>query len=237
MSDTLSSQKNIWVFIGNMGSGKSEISINFVLHQKNQNPKQPIKLIDLDIIKPYIRLRDREKEITELGIDLILPDKAVRNMDMPIVPSHIYDHLRNQNFDLVMDVGGEENGCTTIAQFQDVLYEANLEVYLVINTLRPFSNTVEKILKTLRSLQAHAKLKVTGLISNSHLRFDSEIESVFDGIDKVKVVSNISSIPIAWVTVWHKVLTKKMRERIPYPILPLRLFLTFPWEKSSPTGL
>lgn len=237
MKDNITSQKNIWIFIGNMGSGKSEISINFVLHQKNQKPNRPIKLIDLDIIKPYIRLRDREKEITELGIDLILPDKSVRNMDMPIVPSHIYDHLRNQNFDVVMDVGGEENGCTTIAQFQDVLYEANLEVYLVINTLRPFSNTVDKILNTLHSLQAHAKLKVTGLVSNSHLRFDSENESVFDGIDKVKEVSDISGIPIAWVTVWHKVLTERMRERIPYPILPLRLFLTFPWEKSSPTGL
>ncbi len=237
MIDITQSQKNIWVFIGNMGSGKSEISINFVLHQKKKNPTQPIKLIDLDIIKPYIRLRDREKEITELGIDLILPDKAVRNMDMPIVPSHIFDHLRNQNFDLVMDVGGEENGCTTIAQFQDVLYESNLEVYLVINTLRPFSNTVEKILKTLRSLQAHAKLKVTGLVSNTHLRFESETESVFDGLKKVEEVSEISSIPIAWVTIWHEVLTKSLSEKIPYPILPLRLFLTFPWEKGSPTGL
>lgn len=237
MKDNPSSIKNIWVLIGNMGSGKSEISINFILHQKTQSPHRPIKLIDLDIIKPYIRLRDREKEITNQGIDLLLPDKSVRNMDMPIVPSHIYDYLRNDSFDLVMDVGGEENGCTTIAQFQEVLYTANLEVYLVINTLRPFSNTVDRIKNTLHSLQAHAHLKVTGLISNTHLRFQSEDKSIIEGLEKVEQVSKDTGIPIVWVTIWHKVVTDSLQKKIPYPILPIKLFLTFPWEKSSPDGL
>jgi hypothetical protein len=237
MKDSQTSAKNIWVFIGNMGSGKSEISINFAIHRKKEHPQRPVKLIDLDIIKPYIRLRDREKEITNQGIDLLLPDKSVRNMDMPIVPSHIYDFLRTDSYDLIMDVGGEENGCTTIAQFQEVLYASNLEVYLVINTLRPFSNTVDRIKHTLRSLEAHSHLKVTGLISNTHLRFQTDDESILEGIQKVEQVSKDTSIPIVWTTIWHEIITDQLQQKIPYPILPIKLFLTFPWEKTSSEGL
>ena len=220
-----------------MGSGKSEISVNFTYRQMHKHPDRKIKLMDMDIIKPYIRLRDREKEISGLGIDLILPDKEVRFMDMPIVPSHIFDHLRNDSFDLVMDVGGEEGGSTTIAQFDDVLQNADLEVFLVVNTLRPFSNTPNLIKKTLKSLEQYSHLKVTGFISNTHLRFESDSRVVLEGIKKLEIVSNELDIPIYSVAIWHKILTQKLKEQIHYPILPLKLFLTFPWEKGSPTGV
>jgi hypothetical protein len=194
-------KKKIWVFIGNMGSGKSEICVNFTYQRQKDNPDEKIKLIDMDIVKPYIRIRDKEKEISNLGIDLLLPDKAVRDMDMPIVPSHINDHIRNDSFDLVMDVGGEEAGSTSIAQFEEILNNAELEVFLVINTKRPFSNTPESIKKTLNSLEYHSKLKVTGLISNTHLRFDTTNEDILEGLEKLKVVSKELNIPIKKVAV------------------------------------
>ncbi|MCK5848310.1 MAG: hypothetical protein KAH01_03855 [Caldisericia bacterium] len=230
-------KKKIWVFIGNMGSGKSEISINFTYQRQKSNPDEKIKLIDMDIVKPYIRIRDKEEEISKLGVDLLLPDKAVRDMDMPIVPSHINDHIRNDSFNLVMDVGGEEAGSTTIAQFNSMLNNAELEVFLVINTKRPFSNTPELIVKTLKSLEHYSRLKVTGLISNTHLRFDTSQEEILEGLEKLEVASKIVNIPIKIVAVWHKMLTKELEERIKYPIIPLRLFLTFPWEESKPEGI
>lgn len=237
MSKENTSKKKIWIFIGNMGSGKSEIAINFTAQKMKEAPERPIRLIDMDIIKPYIRLRDREKEITDLGINLILPDKEVRHMDMPIVPSHIYDHIRSDDFDLVIDVGGEENGCTTIAQFNDIMKETDLEVFLVVNTMRPFSNTKERILRTLHSLEKHSHLLVSGFISNTHLRFDSSQDAVLSGLKLLESVSEETSIPISMVAVWHKILTPELQNEIAYPILPIRLFLTFPWEKGSAKGL
>ena len=106
--------KKIIIFIGNMGSGKSEIAINYTIRMMKESTKE-IRLLDLDIIKPYIRIRDVSEKIDQLGIKLLMPDERLRNADMPIVPNHMVEYLTDPTYDIVMDVGGEERGCITIA--------------------------------------------------------------------------------------------------------------------------
>ena len=108
--------KNIYIFIGNMGSGKSEISINYTLKLMKSTQKT-VKLLDLDIVKPYIRIRDIEKRLKSIGVDILIPEEKLKNADMPIIPSRMIDFLLDEKFDLVIDVGGESRGVITISQF------------------------------------------------------------------------------------------------------------------------
>ena len=229
--------KKIDIFIGNMGSGKSEISINYAFNQLKKTDRE-LKLLDLDIIKPYIRLRDVSDKIKKLGIGLLMPDESLRNADMPIVPSRMIEFLTDPNFDLVIDVGGEERGCITIAQFKEYFEKVNLSVHLVINPYRPFSDSQEKILHMMDSLQNNSKLTVTNLISNPHLRFDTTIDEIKKGTDLVIQTSEVSQVPVSFLCLWHKLLSDDFTKRyFDYKILPLRLFLTFPWENGLMEGL
>ena len=56
--------KRIQIFVGPIGSGKTEISINYALslHQKGEN----VALLDFDVVKPYIRIRDVAKAMEPL---------------------------------------------------------------------------------------------------------------------------------------------------------------------------
>lgn len=220
-----------------MGSGKSEIAINYALLLKRENQKE-VRLLDLDIIKPYIRLRDVAEKIEFLNIDLLMPELNMRHADMPIVPHHMIEYLTDPNYDLVLDVGGEERGCITIAQFQEYFNQSDLSVNLVINPYRPFSDSLGKVLYMIDSLQNKSKLKVTGLISNPHLRFDTNLNHVILGTKLVEEVSNKSKIPIRYVCIWHSLLTDTFLDQFKqYSILPIRLYLTFPWENGLIEGL
>ena len=220
-----------------MGSGKIEVAINFTLRLTKEG-KRPVKLLDLDLIKPYIRIRDISEKLLKAGIDLIELYGNLKNADMPIVPGRIIDYIMDDSYDLVLDVGGEERGVITIAQFAKPLKEKNLEVNLIINTLRPFSRSIEQIISVINSLEYNSKLKITGLVSNTHLRFESTIEEAYKGYEIISSVSRELNIPIKFVCIWDKLLNSnksvEIRDKFKgQDILPLKLFLTFPWELDS----
>jgi hypothetical protein len=226
--------KNIHIFIGNMGSGKSEISINYTLKLMKSQQKA-VKLLDLDIIKPYIRIRDVQNKLIELGIDLLLPEKKIKSADMPIIPSRMIDYLLDDSFDLVIDVGGESRGVLTIAQFDEYFKKNNTFVYFVINTLRPFMETEDQIIETINDLELSLGLKINYLISNSHLRFESSIDQSIKGLKILRNVSNKKNIPIYFVCIWDNLINNEdsLNKICDTQVLPIKLYLSFPWETSN----
>ena len=60
--------KKTYVLIGNFGSGKSEISINFALNARQEDKKTV--LVDLDIVNPYFRSAERKDMLEENGVKL-----------------------------------------------------------------------------------------------------------------------------------------------------------------------
>ena len=225
--------KNIHIFVGNMGSGKSEISINYT-QELIKSSSKPIKLLDLDIIKPYIRIRDVKDKLQKIGIDMLLPDEKVINADMPIIPSRMIDYLLDDNFDLVMDIGGESRGIQSILQFRDYFIRNNTEIYMVINSLRPFMNKEDQIINTIKEFESYLDLKITYLVSNTHLRFESTLDQAIKGYEVLKSVSKKINVKIKFICIWEKLLINK-REFLNVDnilIFPINLNLLFPWDNQ-----
>jgi len=233
----MSINKRIILLIGNMGSGKSEVAFNLAMHYPEWFHK-PVKLLDMDIIKPYIRLRDVADKAKEMNVDLLLPETRLLKADMPIVPVNMISYLQDESFDLIMDVGGEDRGCVTIAQFQEFFLQTELSVWLVVNPFRPFADCPQKILDMIAVLQKSTKLLITGLVANPHLRFDTTLETIQRGVRIVQETAEKSHLPIELITVWHTLFQPSMiTQYAPIKVLPIRLFLTFPWEAGKINGL
>lgn len=229
--------KRIIILIGNMGSGKSEVGFNLALHYPTLYDR-PVKLLDMDIIKPYIRLRDVADKAKEMNVDLLLPETRLLKADMPIVPVNMISYLQDESFDMIMDVGGEDRGCVTIAQFQEFFLQTDLSVWLVVNPFRPFADHPRKILDMIATLQKSTKLLINGLVANPHLRFDTTLETIQKGIGIVQEASEMSHLPIEFITVWHTLFNHEIETQYsPIKVLPIRLFLTFPWEAGNVNGL
>jgi hypothetical protein len=163
---------------------------------------------------------------------LLLPDEKIRHADMPIIPAQMMKYLYDEHFDMVIDVGGEDRGSITIAQFKDQFADMKVKTYVVINAMRPYSDTPEHIGNTIKDLSRLSKLKIDGIIANSHVRFSSTWTEVVKGIQPISEASRILGVPIFKVAVWDKLLKMTIPPELSaYDLFAIKLHLMFPWEK------
>ena len=84
----MTSSSNV-VFLGEAGSGKSEIALNFAQALAELGGK-PVHFFDLDMTKPLFRSRDRREALEALGVEVITrPVSTVENGLVRHNPGHL----------------------------------------------------------------------------------------------------------------------------------------------------
>ena len=66
--------KDVKVLIGNYGSGKSELALNFAMQAAARGDRT--ELLDLDMVNTYFRLTERGKMVEQKEIRLVSPNFA-----------------------------------------------------------------------------------------------------------------------------------------------------------------
>ncbi|MBP7344493.1 MAG: cobalamin biosynthesis protein CobQ, partial [Clostridia bacterium] len=133
----------VHIFVGMFGSGKTEAAINFSIRMRNIFDK--VSIADIDIISPYFRTRDKAEFLENKDIKVILPPKIYLNADLPIISPAVGGYISNPEYKIILDVGGNDDGIMVIGSLNNFLQNADAAVYFVINTMRPFTDSEEKI--------------------------------------------------------------------------------------------
>lgn len=224
-------EKRIHIFVGPIGSGKTEISINYALslHQKGEN----VALLDFDVVKPYIRIRDVAKALKESGLNVLAPEGPTAYADMPIVPPHIYQWVGDDSRKLIIDVGGDKQGAATIAQVLARLKPEDYEFTFVINPYRPFMGSVPQIVRTASEIAFGAHGRFTSIVGNPHLKEMSTKETFLDGIKIIKDASKEMNLPLLFTGITPEMEKEIEGIDIGVPKLPLQLFVLPPWEPQK----
>ena len=192
--------KRVFVLLGNFGSGKTELAINFAV--KAALSSRTV-LADLDVINPYFRSAERREELESAGVKLIHPVFAYSTVEVPALSPEVYSIFTDQYDTVVIDAGGDPSGATALGQYKrnfDLLPEGALEVLLVINPFRPFSATPELVLDLMERLEARARIHITGLINNANLSTETEAEHLVAGYELIQAVAEASKLPVAYTT-------------------------------------
>ena len=211
------------IFAGRIGSGKTEIAINIAIKMKEAGIKNT--LFDMDIVKPYVRIRDlKEVLIPKYHINIVAPPDITRTVDLPIFPKFIVGNLMEKNVQKILDVGGDPYGAGAIAQFRESMPEGTYNFLFVVNTRRPETSTKEEILKAMAVVQNASRMKITGIVFNTNLRWETTEETIMNGYKVVKEVSDYTKLPIIFGCVDEK--HKELTEKLDIPILPLKLFVS-----------
>ncbi len=80
------------MFAGPSGSGKTEVAINLALSLVRQTIF-PVTLFDLDVVKPYFRLRDMMRLLSgdEAGrLNIVEPERPLLHADIPTFPRNLH---------------------------------------------------------------------------------------------------------------------------------------------------
>ncbi len=192
--------KRVTLFAGHYGSGKTNVAVNYALQLKKMGLQ--VAIADLDIVNPYFRTKDSQKELEENGIKLISSVYAGSNVDLPALPAEIYSLVDIHDRYAIFDIGGDDRGATALGRYADAIKaENNYELLLVLNKFRPLSKTPELAIEVMHEIETTADMKFTGIVNDSNLGVETTAEDVFGSVAFAKKVSETAGIPIRFTTV------------------------------------
>ena len=189
--------KRMMVLIGNYGSGKSELALNFAFAAAERGERT--ELLDLDMVNTYFRLTERGKQVEMKEIRLVSPNFANSGIETLSLPAEVQSAFAMDWDTVIFDVGGDAVGSTALGRYHEdfmQLEEGALEVLNVVNIRRPLAGTVEKVLHLQEEMQVHSRLKITGMINNTNLAEMTTVQELHDGYEIIKEVSERTGVPV-----------------------------------------
>lgn len=223
--------KGIVVIVGNFGSGKTEVSINLAVNRKRAG--LDVKIADLDLVNPYFRTREARKPLSELGIEVVVPDERYLQADLPILSPVISGLIRRPSALTLIDAGGNDVGATVLAALADSLRNKSVHMFQVVNPYRPFTDTIERCLKMRGEIEKASKMTINGIIGNANLIDDTSVDNVYSGYDFVKALSDESLLPLKFITAPIELLPQIDTKRFSCAVLPIERQLVPPWRKAA----
>ena len=189
-------EKRLNIIIGAYGSGKSELSVNMALMMKERKPENKILLADLDIVNPFYRSADAARKLGEDGIRVIYPSYANSNVDAPVLSGEMYVIFDDPAYSGVFDIGGEDMGAYVLGSLYSRLKGIDFNLYMVVNTRRPFTADAESVVQMTRELEEAARLKIDGYICNTNLLEQTTVEEIIEGEEIIRKAGEYTGIPL-----------------------------------------
>ena len=229
--------KRLTLFAGHYGSGKTNIAVNYAMHLAAEGKK--VCIADLDIVNPYFRTKDSAKALEQSGVELISPQFANTNVDLPALPAESYRLVQDKSIYGIMDIGGDDRGAYALGRFVPFIKaENNYRMVFVANSFRPLTRTPEEALEVMREIEAACGLEFTDIVNNANLGNETAPEHVLEAVPYMEELSRISGLPIFAHTA-EKTVAKALEGKLT-PVLPLHLqekYFDLPSQKPTPRPL
>lgn len=226
--------KPVLLLVGDYGSGKTEVAVNlaFYLAAAAARPERVV-IADLDLVNPYFRCREARTPLEAAGIRVVMPADGLQFADLPILLPEVKGLVQKPGGQVILDVGGDVAGSRVLASLAPYLDAVPHDFWFVVNANRPFNDTPAGCIATIRRIEAASKLRVTGLVANTHLMADTTVQMIVDGIILARAVAADLGAPLAFVAAMESVY-RDLPEGIGHPpVLVMQRLIVPPWLRSG----
>ena len=187
--------KRLTLFAGHYGSGKTNIAVNYALMLAREGKR--VCIGDLDIVNPYFRTKDSADRLKTAGVELISPQYANTNVDLPALPAEAYRLVQDRQCYAVADIGGDDRGAYALGRYVPaILQEQDYRMIFVANFCRPLTRTAEEALEVMREIETACGLAFTHIVNNTNLGRETTAETVLSFLEQAKQLAAISGLPI-----------------------------------------
>ena len=212
--------KRLTLFAGHYGSGKTNIAVNYAIAMAKE--KNKVCIADLDIVNPYFRTADSAEKLAAAGVELISPQFANTNVDLPALPAEAYKLVQDKTLYGVMDIGGDDRGAYALGRFVPFIKAENdYRMVFVANCCRPLTRTPEDALEIMREIEAACGLKFTCIVNNSNLGEETDPQVLTDSVPYIESLCKLSGLPL-WMHTAEQTIAKQLPE-MNAPVLSMEL--------------
>jgi len=219
--------ERITIFVGHYGSGKTEVAVNYAIKLKEEG--NDVIIVDLDIVNAYYRTKDNEEMLRSRGIEVISPIYANTNVDIPSLPPELMKVFDNKDKKIVFDVGGDDDGAIALGRFFSYFSQERYEMFSVINTKRPLTDTKENIIIMIDAINYNSRLKVSGVINNTNLSYETTVKDVLNGEKIVLDVAKETNLPFIFTSLKEE-LVEEYKKVSQSKLFPIKKYLILPWQ-------
>jgi len=207
--------KRLTLFAGHYGSGKTNIAVNYALLLAAEGKK--VCIADLDIVNPYFRTKDSADVLAKAGIELISPQFANSNVDLPALPAESYRLVRDKSLYGIMDIGGDDRGAYALGRFvPEILAENDYRMAFVANCCRPLTRTPEDALEIMREIEAACGLRFTCIVNNANLGELTDAQVLTDSVSYIESLCKLSNLPL-----WMHTAERSVAQQLPEMTVPV----------------
>jgi len=228
------SLEGIVVIVGSFGSGKSEVAINLAASGKKAGLQ--VAIADLDLVNPYFRVREARTQLTDMGIDVVLPPEEYLQADLPILSPVVAGLIRRPSELTILDVGGDKVGATVLAALGDAFEQSPLRMIQVVNPMRPGTDTIDGCIRIRTEIEEAARQPISGFIGNANLIDETTPEEIYSGYEFVNALAAKCGLPLEFVTVAEDLVAVIETGRFNCAVLPIRRQLLPPWRQARRLG-
>ena len=188
----------IRIICGHYGSGKTEFAVNYSLALKESQNK--VAIADMDVVNPYFRSREKAEILRKQGIKVIYSSIEGTSLDIPAVSGEVGTLIVGNEWNLVLDVGGDNVGARALARHSKDIRPDDYDMFFVINAYRPETQNAADVISHLLAIEETTGIKVTGLINNTHMMRNTTLEDVLFGQKISEEVSKKLNLPIKYIS-------------------------------------
>jgi len=219
--------KRINIFVGGFGSGKTEISINYSIECKKTY--HHVAIVDLDIVNPYFRSREAKKYLMQKDVKMISPEAKFAYTEVPLISPEIKGLIQNPDYVVILDVGGDDVGSVVLGNFRDFIKDLPYEMFLVVNSYRPFTQNASQIKQMIEEIEKSSRLKISSIISNPNLSLQTDEKIIKKGHNLIKKAANALNIPIKFLSIDERFLKIIQQEDFKEKLFYIKSFTKLPW--------
>ena len=127
--------KKMYVLIGNYGSGKTELALNFAIGAAARGERT--ELLDLDMVNTYFRLTEPGRLMRMKDIRVVSPNFTNSSVETLSLPAEVQSAFAMDWDTVVFDVGGDAVGSTALGRY----HQEEMEVHSRLKITGMINNT------------------------------------------------------------------------------------------------
>lgn len=225
-------QKRIILVTGHYGSGKTEFSVSYAMHLAREKERlyPSLAVVDLDIVNPYFRSRERMHLLENSGVKVYGGIyKTEITAELPELAADIRAPLEDKDCRVIVDVGGNDSGAKVLNQFKKYFTPEQTAVLAVLNFNRFETPDVDSAIEHVHAIERVTGLNVEGIVGNTHLLRETTAETIIRGHKLSKAFCDKTD-KVLWCDCYPEplVLRDALTEISGY-LMPLGLYMRPSW--------
>ena len=227
------------IVTGHYGSGKTEFSVSLAMHiavgskrpyRENDKSYDSYALIDLDIVNPYFRSRERRELLQKSGITVFgSVYKEEVTLELPALGASLRAPLEDSSCRVIIDTGGNDTGALILNQFTKYFKDEETKVLAVVNANRPDTSDIKSAIEHISAIEHSTALVVTGIVNNMHLLRETTVDDIIRGHEFCDKICQATGKPVICDCYPEDLVNPDELSGLSENLMPLGLYMRPKW--------